>query len=116
MFKRTRWFALGAASTVAAGVVARRQARRLAPDHVAHVAIDKVRDTGSELADAARVGRDAMRRREAELRDQLDRAVPEPVPPTEVVVVVPWPAVPAAPARRVPRRSRTSREPSPPRR
>jgi hypothetical protein len=72
MFKRLRWFTVGAVAgiggTVAAGVRVRRTVQQLSPDHVARNTVNAAKDRAADVADAWRSGRSAMRAKEAQLR------------------------------------------------
>ena len=78
--KRVTWF-LGGVATGAAGAgyasrkvkrTFKRTASQLAPSNVARGALRAVRQKGSDVKDAMREGRDAMRTRERELRARRD--------------------------------------------
>lgn len=77
MFKRLRWFVMGAlvgsATTLWGLTVARSKARQLAPAQVAGAVGARVRDRLDDLRHAVFEGRLAMRERETELRTELDR-------------------------------------------
>lgn len=71
--KRMFWFGLGIGVGAAATVEARRRVqravRRASPDAIAIRAGTSVREFGRDVRSATLEGREAMRRREAELRD-----------------------------------------------
>lgn len=106
MMKRVSWFVGGAVAGVAGAGYAKRKvketAAQLAPVHVAKTTIAKARHRGTDIADAVREGRDAMRAKEAELRaklsgsatladelDPLDQVLVDgsPVEPGQVIVL-----------------------------
>lgn len=93
MPKRVTWFVVGATAGAAGSLYARRKARkaveRMQPTNVAKVAVVKARSSGRTVVDALREGRDAMRAKEAELRDlQEGRPVPNVVVPQGPTIVV----------------------------
>ena len=107
--KRAFWagagYAAGAASSIWAVRRVKRAAARYTPSAVVVRAKDGALDTGRRMRDAVAEGRDAARRREAELRAALDgaptgtdttaaplRLVEAPVTPAPTEV----PALPAA--------------------
>jgi hypothetical protein len=74
--RRATWF-VGGAVAGAAGIgyakrVVRKTAAQLDPKHVARTTVDQARRRTSDLADAVREGRQAMRTRESELRARRD--------------------------------------------
>ena len=75
MMKRVTWFVGGAVAGIAGAGFAKRKvketAAQLAPTKVAKTAVAKVRDRRTDVVDAVRDGRDAMRAKEAELRAKL---------------------------------------------
>jgi hypothetical protein len=77
VFKRLRWFVMGAvvgsATTLWGLTFARSKARQLAPASVAGAVGARARDRWDDLRDALFEGRLAMREREVELRTELDR-------------------------------------------
>ena len=76
MMKRVTWFVSGAVAGVAGAGYAKKKvkatAAQLAPVNVAKSAVAKVRDRGSEVVDAVRDGRQAMKSKEAELKAKLN--------------------------------------------
>ena len=76
MMKRVTWFVSGAVAGVVGAGYAKKKvkatAAQLAPVHVAKSAVAKVRDRGSEVVDAVRDGRQAMKSKEAELKAKLN--------------------------------------------
>ena len=89
MFKRVKWFVAGAAVGASGSVYARRKARAAAgkfrPAAVARNTAVRVKGRASDVAEAVRVGRTAMRERETELREQLDDRAPAPDPQLRAV-------------------------------
>jgi hypothetical protein len=74
--RRVTWF-VGGAVAGAAGVgyakrAVRRTAAQLDPKHVARTTVAQARRRSSDLVDAVREGREAMRTREAELKARRD--------------------------------------------
>jgi len=82
--KRAFWagagYAAGAASSIWAVRKVKRAAARYTPSAVVVRAKDGALDTGRRMRDAVSEGRDAARRREAELRAALDGAPLESTP------------------------------------
>jgi hypothetical protein len=80
--KRAFWagagYAAGAASSIWAVRKVKRAAARYTPSAVVVRAKDGALDTGRRMRDAVAEGRDAARRREAELRAALEGAPAEP--------------------------------------
>lgn len=76
MFKRVTWFMAGAVTGAGGSVYARRKAKEAAakyrPVAVARNTAVRVKGRASDVVEAVRDGRAAMREREAELREQLD--------------------------------------------
>lgn len=110
MIKRFVWFVSGSVTGALAVVVTRRRVKKqvarvteLTPVKVVRDATDSVRRTVTDVGDALRDGRDAMRTKEAELRarvegraESLDDAIGnddavlvdgEPIEPGRVVVL-----------------------------
>lgn len=132
MIKRFVWFVSGLVTGVMAVVFTGRKVRRrvdkvtnLTPIKVVRDATSSVRNTVSDMGDAVREGRDAMRHKEAELRARVEgRATPldeeleasdavlvdgEPVEPGRVVVlrqIDPGFVSDAQPVSRPPRKNR----------
>jgi hypothetical protein len=79
MIKRMTWFLGGVATGVVGAGAAKRKLRaaasELAPAHVARRAGSSVRRRVSDVGEAVREGRRAMRAKEAELRARLDGRV-----------------------------------------
>jgi hypothetical protein len=77
--RRTVWFVGGIATGAAGAGYAKRKvttaAHKLAPANVARGAVDNARRGGRRVVDAVRVGREAARVRELELRAQRDGRV-----------------------------------------
>jgi hypothetical protein len=77
--RRTVWFVGGIATGAAGAGYAKRKvttaAHKLAPANVARGAVDNARRSGRRVVDAVRVGREAARVRELELRAQRDGRV-----------------------------------------
>jgi hypothetical protein len=103
--KRAFWagagYAAGAASSIWAVRKVKRVASRYTPSAVVVRAKDNAVDTGRRVRDAVAEGRDAARRREAELRAALGGAEATPDPttvPLRLVEPTPIeaPALPAA--------------------
>lgn len=78
MLRRARWFGAGAAVGVGASVWAGRKLRsataRYRPGRLADAATEKARGLPADVRAAVLEGRSAMRAREAELRQGLERA------------------------------------------
>ena len=76
MMKRVTWFAIGAAAGVTGSAYAKRKVRatagRLAPNHLAKVAGERVRRRGRDVVEAVREGRAAMVAKEEELRRRVE--------------------------------------------
>ena len=76
MFKRVRWTSMGylagLGTSYAVARKVKQQAERLAPPEVARRSLDRVRTAVGE-------GREAMKAKERELRDQYDPPVVRPV-------------------------------------
>ncbi|MEY2996198.1 MAG: hypothetical protein RLZ86_304 [Actinomycetota bacterium] len=110
MIKRFVWFVSGSVTGALAVVFTRRRVKKqvarvteLAPVKVVRDATDSVRRTVTDVGDAIRDGRDAMRTKEAELKarvdgraESLDEAIGrddavlvdgEPIEPGRVVVL-----------------------------
>ena len=103
--KRAFWagagYAAGAASSIWAVRKVKRAAARYTPSAVVVRAKDGALDTGRRVRDAVAEGRDAAKRREAELRAALDGAPAEGVPapaPLRLVEATVEPAPSDAPA------------------
>ena len=106
--KRAFWagagYAAGAASSIWAVRRVKRAAARYTPSAVVVRAKDGALDTGRRMRDAVAEGRDAARRREAELRAALDGAptgadaTPAPLRLVEAPVTPTPPETPALPA------------------
>lgn len=81
--RRVVWFTTGATAGFGGAMWVRRQVlrrvERLVPQRVASDAGDAARRAGTGLAAAVREGRDAARRREAELRAELRPGASPPV-------------------------------------
>lgn len=75
MFRRVFWLVLGTCLGLGGSFWlsrwARRQVERLLPARALDRAVRTARKVGDELADVARVARDAMREREAALRAEF---------------------------------------------
>ena len=93
MMKRVTWFVSGAVAGIAGAGIAKRKvketAAQLTPANVARSAVAKVRDRRTDVVDAVRDGREAMRAKEAELRAKLDGAptLADVLDPTDQVLV-----------------------------
>jgi dTDP-4-dehydrorhamnose reductase len=90
MFKRSRWFVVGAAAgasgTIAAQRRVRRAVRRIAPDSVVRTTAATARERAAHVADAVRDGRRTMLAKEAELRALADGRTPgAPAPSRDVI-------------------------------
>ncbi|MFM7616119.1 MAG: hypothetical protein ACKO72_01465 [Actinomycetes bacterium] len=103
--KRAFWagagYAAGATTSIWAVRKVKRAAARYTPSAVVLRARDGAIDTGRRVRDAVAEGRDAARRREAELRAALDGADVGPASgpvPLRLVEVTPEPASLEAPA------------------
>ena len=76
MMKRVTWFVSGAVAGVAGAGYAKKRvketAAQLAPVQVAKTAVAKARLRGSDVVDAVRDGRQAMKAKEAELKAKLN--------------------------------------------
>lgn len=76
MMKRVTWFVSGAVAGVAGAGYAKKKvkatASQLVPVQVAKSAVAKVRVRGSDVVDAVRDGRQAMKAKEAELKAKLN--------------------------------------------
>lgn len=95
MPKRVTWFVVGAAAGATGSLYARRKARkaveRMQPTNVAKVAVVKARSSGRNVVDALKEGREAMRAKEAELRDLQEGRLTGPnvvMPQGPTIVVV----------------------------
>jgi len=75
MFKRIRWFALGALSAMWVERRLRQKARELAPESLGGRVLAAAQERGRSVQAAVLEGRQAMRHREAELRAELRRGV-----------------------------------------
>lgn len=74
LFKRIRWMTMGMGLGATASVWAKRRLRRLIQEHSPpEVAARKAHRARSEWRAAVDEGREAMRRREAELRAEVQR-------------------------------------------
>ena len=97
--KRAFWagagYAAGAASSIWAVRRVKRAAARYTPSAVVVRAKDGALDTGRRVRDAVAEGRDAARRREAELRAALDGAPTEPDTAAVPLRLVEAPVTPA---------------------
>lgn len=97
--KRAFWasagYAAGAASSIWAVRKVKRAAARYTPSAVVVRAKDGALDTGRRVRDAVAEGRDAARRREAELRAALDGATVERTVAPAPLRLVEAPADPA---------------------
>jgi hypothetical protein len=73
VLKRIRWMVAGALVGAGSSLWARHKARsvmaRYAPRAITGGALNRARELPGDVRDAVRVGRSAMREREAELRD-----------------------------------------------
>ena len=81
MFKRITWMAIGAGGAFWAKRKVEATVERYLPEQVADRAATGARDLGRTVREAATEGRQAMRQREAELRDQVEARTfvgPEP--------------------------------------
>lgn len=89
MFKRVTWFVAGAVTGAGGSVYARRKAKEAAekyrPVAIARNTAVRVRGRASDVVDAVRDGRVAMREREAELRAELDNSHPSAGPQLRIV-------------------------------
>ena len=91
MMKRVTWFAAGMAAGAAGSAYATRKVKKTAqalkPTNVARGAVNKVKAKGSDIAEAVREGRDAMRAKEAELKAERDGDQVVTVQPGQVIVL-----------------------------
>ena len=89
MFKRVTWFVAGAVAGASGSVYARRKAKAAAtkyrPVAIARNTAVRVKGRASDVVEAVRDGRTAMREREVELREQLDERPPAPARPLRAV-------------------------------
>ncbi|MEV0092816.1 DUF6167 family protein [Streptomyces sp. NPDC050738] len=84
MFRRTFWFATGAAAGVWATTKVNRKIRQLTPESLAAQAANKALDAGHRLKDFALDVRAGMAQREAELGEALGLdAPPDPELPAQ---------------------------------
>lgn len=89
--RRVTWFAAGVAAGAAGSSYAARKvkktARALKPTNVARNAVDAVKRKGSDITDAVRDGRAAMRAKEVEMKARRDGDVVLPVEPGQVIIL-----------------------------
>ncbi|MER5745498.1 hypothetical protein ACFV97_09365 [Streptomyces sp. NPDC059913] len=76
MFRRTFWFAAGAAAGVWATAKVNQKLKQLTPESLAAQAADRAIETGHRLKDFALDVRESMVRREAELGEALGLEAP----------------------------------------
>lgn len=89
--RRVTWFAAGVAAGAAGTTYATRKVKKTAqalkPTNVARNAVGAVKRKGTDLAEAVRDGKSAMRSKEAELKARRDGDVVLPVEPGQVIVL-----------------------------